>query len=101
MQAIRKLDQYDTDVVGHGQQHFADALGLPGFGAAQAQFAQLGDAGDDVKNIGTENFLDFFRCRRCIFENIVQKTGGDADFIEGHVREDAGDLQRMGQVGFT
>ena len=76
-------------------------FGLSGFGAAQAQFAQLGDAGDDVKNIGAENFLDFFRCGRRILENIVQKTGGDADFIEVHVGEDAGDLQRMGQVGFT
>ena len=39
MQAIGQFDEDHPDVIGHGQQHLANAFGLPGLGTVKGQLA--------------------------------------------------------------
>jgi hypothetical protein len=42
VEPIRQLDEYHPQIVGHGQDHFAQAFGLTRLGTAKRQCADLG-----------------------------------------------------------
>ena len=67
VQPVGQLDHDHADVVHHGQHHLADALGLRLFARGEIDFADLGDALDDVRDLLAElaaNVVD--RDRRCL-----------------------------------
>jgi hypothetical protein len=101
MQAVGELDEDDPDVVGHGQEHLADVLGLPLLGAGGGHVAQLGHAGDDVRHVRAEKLQEVLRCRAGVFENVVQDAGGDTDDVQPHVGQNVGHLEGVHEVGLA
>src|SRR5580658_8230854 len=55
VQAVGQLDQNHTDVVDHGQHHLAQVFGLLLLARGEVNFADLGDAFDDVGNLLAES----------------------------------------------
>ena len=99
---VRKLDQYDPDIVRHGKNHLSDTFGLACLRtAAKGESTQLGYPGDDMGNFLTEHCIYFFRSGMGIFDHIVQQAGGDADHIEFHVGQNTGYFQGVGKVGLS
>ena len=101
VQAIGKFHHDDANIVGHGEQHFAEVLGLLLFLRCELDLADLGDAVDDVGDFGPEEFFDLFeRCQR-VFDDVVEQADADGDGIHLHFGQDVGDFERMSQIGFT
>jgi hypothetical protein len=99
--AIGQFDQNDSDVVGHGQQHFTDILRLPGLGAGKLKGAQLGDAGNNMQHLGPEHLENLFFGGMGVFDHIMEQSGRNADGIQFHVRQNAGHFEGMGEIGFA
>ena len=101
VQAVGELDEDDADVVDHGEHHFAEVFGLRFFAGGEIDFADLGDAFDDVGDLLAEFLADFDGGDRGVFDRIVEEAGGDGDGIHFHVGEDVADFERMDEVGLA
>ena len=101
VQPIGQLDQDDADVVDHRQQHLAEVLRLPLLARRELDRAELGDAFDDVGDVGAEQLADPLDRRLGVLDDVVQQPGGDGDDVELHVGEQVGHLERMDQVGLA
>ena len=101
VQAIGKLHHDDANIVGHREQHLAEVLGLLLFLGGEVNLADLGDAVDDVSDVGPEDRLDILERHERVFDNVVQQSDADRDGIHLHFGQDVGDFQRMGQVGLA
>ena len=98
VQTVGQLDEDDADVVHHGQHHLAHVFGLGFFGRGKIDFADLGDAFDDVSNLLAELRINLVDGYRRVFNRVMQQAGGDRRGVEAHLRQQRGDLQRMHQV---
>src|ERR1039457_3585697 len=92
VQAVRQLHDDDADVVDHGQQHFAKALGLPFFRVEDVQLAELGDAIHAARHLVAEALADFVGRHAGVFHQIVQQSGLDGHQIHAHAGQDVGHL---------
>ena len=101
VQAVGQLDEHHADVVHHGQHHLAHVLGLRLFGGSEIDFADLGDALDDVGHLLAELRLDLVHGHGGVFHGVVQQPGDDGGGVQPHVRQHDGDFQGMHQVGFA
>ena len=101
VQAVGKFDQHDAHVVDHRQQHLAHVLGLLLFARDVADLRDLGEAIDQVGDLFAEVFADRFEIDERVFDDVVQQTGGDGDFVELHVGENVGDFERMDEIRFA
>ena len=101
VQAVGQLDQHHANVVHHGQYHLADVLGLRFFGRGEVNFADLGDAFDDVGNLLAEFRVNLVDRDRGVFDHVVQQAGRDRRGVQAHLRQNRGYLQRMRQVWFA
>ena len=101
VETVGQLDDDDANVVDHGQQHFAKALGLPLFGGEEIELAQLGDAIDAARYFFAEVLADLIDRHAGVFHQVVQQAGLDGDRIHAHAGENVGDHQRMHHVGFA
>ena len=99
MEAIGELHQDDPDVVDHRQQHLAEVLGLPLLAGRKGDGADLGDPLDDVRHFGAEMLLNLLDAGESVFNDVMEQAGGDGHRVEAHLREHAGHLQWMHQVG--
>ena len=61
MQAVRQLDEHHADVLAHGQDHLAQALGLGLLPVGKVQLVQLGHAVHQPGNLLPELPLDDFQ----------------------------------------
>jgi hypothetical protein len=98
VQAVGQLDQHHADVVHHGQDHLADALGLGFFARGKIDFADLGDALDDVCHLFAELRANVVNRDRGVFHGVVQQAGGDGGGVETHVGQHGRHFQRVHQV---
>ena len=101
VQAIGQLDEHDADVVDHGEHHLAQVLGLLLFLGGEIDFADLGDAFDDVGDLLAEFLANVDDRDRGVFDRIVQQSGGNRDRIHLHLGEDERNFERMDKVGLT
>ena len=101
VKAIGELHEDDADVVHHREQHLPEILGLPLFARRERNRADLGDAFDDVRDLGTEQLLDPLDRGQRVLDDVVQQPGGDGNGVELHVGEEVGHGQRMNQVGLA
>ena len=99
VQAVGELDQQHADVLGHRQHELAEILGLLGLVGLQLDPRQLGDAVDQPRDLRTEHALDVVEGRDRVLDRVVQQPGDDRGAVELHLGEDAGDLDRMGEIG--
>ena len=101
MQAVGKLDEHHADVVDHGQHHLAQIFGLLLFARGEIDFADLGDAFDDVRHLLAEFFADVDDGDRGVFDRVVQQAGGDGNRVHLHFRQDESNFQGMNQIRFA
>ncbi len=99
--AVGELDQDDPDILGHGHHHLAEVLGLGLLAIAKLQLVELGDAryqlGDGIaKQLGQIGLGD-----RGIFDDVVQHGCHQGFMIEAHVAKNAGNGNRVGDIGLA
>ena len=76
VQAVRQLDDDHANVVDHGQQHLADALGLPFLARGEIDLAQFGDAIHAARHFLAELLRNFARALTLVSStHIVQQAG--------------------------
>ena len=63
--------------------------------------ADLGDALDDVGDVGAEELLDALDRRQRVFDDVVEEAGRDGHGVELHVGQEVGDGERVDEVWFA
>ena len=69
------------------------------FSDLRLDLAELGDAVDQPSDIGAEQFLDLLRRGDRILDGVVEDGGDDGLVVQLQVGEDAGNLDRMAEIG--
>ena len=98
VQPVGQLDQDDPDVIHHGQQHLAEVLGLSFFARREPNGANLGDAFDDMGDLGAEQLTNPVDGRQGVFDDVVEQAGGNRHRVELHVRQKVRNCKRMNQI---
>ena len=95
VEAVGKLDQDDPHVLGHRDDHLAVVLGLGLLAALERGPRQLGDALDELGDLGTELGADVVQRGLRVLDDIVEQRRGDRLTVETEVRADARDAPRV------
>ena len=98
VEPVGELDEDDADVVGHRQEHLPDVLGLLLLVAVGAELRQLGDAVDEVRDLGAEPLLDVGEAVLGVLGDVVEERGRDRDGVDAELREDLRRGDRMRDV---
>ena len=98
VQAVGELDQDDPDVVGHGQDHLADVLGLSLLLGLEVHLADLGHALDDGADLGAELLGNLSDGGVRVLHGVMQQAGHDGCGVQAQVHQDVADLKRVGKV---
>ena len=98
VKAIGEFDQNDAKVGDHRQQHFAERLGLLRFFRDEVVARNFRDAVDQFRDVVAEVLLQRLFCCESVFQYIVQETHCNRRFVEPHVGEDVGDVERMDEI---
>jgi hypothetical protein len=101
VKTVSELDDDDADVGRHGEEHFADALGLAVLAIVEVDLAELGDAIDATGDLFTEEFLEFFERGGGVLDDIMEESGDEAREVHLHASEDARNGERMEHVGLA
>jgi hypothetical protein len=99
VQPVGELDQQHPDIVGHGEQEFAQILGgALGFGL-RLDLRQLGDSVDQPGDRGAEALLDLFGGSDRVLDRVMQDRGRDRLVVELQVGQNARDFDRVAEIG--
>ena len=98
VEPVGELDQDDPDVLGHRQQHLADVLGLLLLVAVGAELGQLGDAVDELGDLGAEALLDVGQAVLGVLGDVVQERRLDGDGVDAELGQDLRRGDRVGDV---
>ena len=101
VQAVSQLDENNAHVVHHGKQHLADVFGLARFGSHHLEAADFGYALDEVSDVGAKALFDARDGILRVFDSVMKNRGGKRSGVEAHVREDVGDFEEVGEIGFA
>ena len=101
VQAVGEFDEHDAHVVDHRQQHLADVLGLLLLVRDVADLRDFRQAVDEQRDFVAEIFPNRFEVDERVFDDIVEQTRRDGDFVEPHVGQDVGDFERVHEVGLA
>ena len=77
VQSVGEFDEYDADVIDHGEHHLAQVFSLRFLARGEIDLADLGDAFDDVRDLLTKFFADVDDGDRGVFDGVVEQAGGD------------------------
>ena len=98
MQTIGQFDEDDANVVHHGEHHFAQVFGLLLFLGGEVDFADLGDALDDVRDLLAEFLAMSTMVTEVSSTESCKQAGGNGDRVHLHVGEHERDFQRMHEI---
>ncbi len=98
VQTVGELDDDDADVLRHGDEHLADVLRLLLFVSRQRDFAEFGDAVDELGDLIAEDVPDVVQGDIGVFHGVVQDGGDDGLVIHAEIEQDARDRDRMHDV---
>ena len=101
VQAVGELDQDHAHVGRHRQQHLAEILGLRFELALELDLLELGQAVDEVGDLGAEALDQFVFLDVLVFDHVVQQGGHDGLRIELPLGANLGDGDRMGDIGLA
>ena len=101
VQAVSELDQQHADVVRHRQHELAEIFRLLGAFGEQFELGELGDAVDKAGDFLAEILLDVVIGDVGVFDRVVQQRRRDRGHVELELGQDAGDFQRMGEIGIA
>ena len=96
--AVGQFDQDDADVLDHGEQHLADALGLAVFGREYIELGELGDAVDAARHLGAELLAHLLDGDAGVLHDVVQQAGLHGHHVHPHVGENVRHHDGMGHV---
>src|ERR1035437_4579562 len=99
--AVGQFDQDDADILDHGEQHLADAFGLPVFGGENIELGEFGDAIDATGHLGAELLAHLIDGDAGVLHDIVEQTGFHGHHVHAHVGEDVRHHDGMDHVGFA
>ena len=98
VQPVGELDEDDPEVLRHRDHHLPDVFGLLLLVGAQRDPAELGDAVDEPRHLGTELPLDLVGGQVCVLHRVVEQGGRDRRGVQLEVGEDRRHLQRVVDV---
>ena len=101
VQPVGELDQQHADVVGHRQQELAQILGGALVLGLRLDLGELGDAVDQPRDVGAEQLLDLLGRGDRVLDRVVEDRGDDRLVVEMQVGQDAGDLDRVAEIGIA
>ena len=93
VEPVGELDQDDPRVVRHRHDHLPVVLGLGLLAALEADPRQLGDALDQVRDVGAELAADVVDRRLGVLDDVVEERGGDRLLVEVELGADLGDAE--------
>ncbi len=99
VQAVGELDQKHADVLGNGEEKLPEVLGLCRLLRDEVELLDLGQALDQPADILAEGGVDLRARRIGVLDRVVEERRGDRRVVELEIGEDAGDFERMGEVG--
>ena len=86
VEAVGELDQENADILGDRQQQLAQILRLLRLLRDQVELLQLGQALDQLAEIGTEQFVDLGPRRRRVLDRVVQERNRDGRLVHDACR---------------
>ena len=101
VQAVGQLDHDDADILHHGQQHLAEALGLAVLGGEEIQLGELGDAVDAAGHLVAELLAHLLDGDAGVLHHVVQQAGLHGHQVHAHVGQDVGHHERVHHVGLA
>ena len=101
VQAVGELDHQDTQVVGHGHDHLPEILRLPLLARGEGKLADLGHAVHELGDLRPEFPRQVVLGGLGILEDVMEEAGSDGGNVHLEVHEEAGDFERVGQVGLA
>jgi hypothetical protein len=101
VEAVGELDQDHANVARHRQQHLAERLGLRFLAGREAELVELREAVDEVGGRGPEALDQLGLRNPAILHRIVHQRGHDRLRIELPFGAEAGDRDRVRDVGFA
>ncbi len=101
MQPVSQLDQNHPDIVGHGQQHFAEIFRLAFLFGLEMNLADFGDTIHQKRNLFTEHGGKVIIGGQGVLDRVMQKTGDNTGNIETQLSQQTGHLHGMDDVRLT
>jgi len=101
VEPVRQLDEDHPDVLGHGQEHLADVLGLLLLVRQRAELGQLGHAVDETRDVRPEPLLEVAEVIVGVFGDVVEQRRGHGHGVDPELGQDLGGGERMGDVRLT
>ena len=101
VQAVGELDEQDPQVVGHRQQHLAQALGLLLLLGGDRDAVQLGDPVDQRGGDVAELRGDVVAGEDGVLDHVVEQRRDQRRGVRAEVGEDLGDADGVDDVGLA
>ena len=98
VQPVGELDDDHPDVLGGGEDHLAEGLGLRLVAAHVLVAADLGDAVDQAADLAAELLLEHLAGGERVLQHVVQQPHRHAGLVEVEVGQQVGDVERMDHV---
>ena len=73
--AVGEFDQDDAYIARHGQQHFAERLGLVFFAGVEFEFVEFGQTVDQLRHLDAKALYQIDFGDAAVFHRVVQKGG--------------------------
>ena len=101
MQPVSQLHEKNANILGHGQHEFSQVFRLAFVVGGGLQAGELGHALDQLADFGTEQTVDIGAGNLRVLDHVVQQRGDYGRGIQPIVGEDAGHLDRVGEIGIA
>ena len=96
VQPVGELDDQHARVAGHRDDHLADRLGLGR--RAELDLVELGDAVDEVRDLGAELRLDVGERQPGVLDGVVQQRRDQRGGVHAELGQDRRHRERVGDV---
>ena len=98
VQAIGELDDQDSNVVGHRDEHLADRCRLLRFLGVEMNPVKLGHTVDQRRDLWTEPLREVVKRQVGVLHGVVQERRHDGGLVQPEVGDDGRHRQRVGDV---
>ena len=101
VETVGKLDQQDSNIRRHGDQHLAEIFSLSFPNRSKFDLRDLREAFDDKSDLLAENSLDLLAGGQGVLEGVVEQRRRDGHVVHSQITEDARHLQGMNEIGLS
>ncbi len=101
VQAVRQLHQKDADIRDDGEQKLAQIFRLGCLLDHKVKLFELGEAGDQLRDVMTEQTFDLLAGYARILDHIMKQGSDDGRGVDLQIRQDGGDFERVCEIGIA